>query len=310
MRQLGRRRCLSILAASTLGLALPAEASSALATHRWSGVALGAPAELLVRHDDPIRAAGLIEAAVAELRRLERIFSLFDAESALVRLNRQGRLSEPPLELVDLLQQARAIHLATTGAFDPTIQPLWRLHADAAAAGHIPKGEALEAARKAVGLKGVAVTYGEIAFSRSGMALTLNGIAQGYLTDRIADLLRAGGLAHVLVDLGEIRALGERAPGEPWRIGLGTTEEVISLADGAVATSAPFGTVLDAAGSIGHIIDPRLGRPSAGQWRRVSVLHPRATIADGLSTAFVLLTEPEIEKALEAFPTARVRTAA
>lgn len=310
MRQLGRRRCLSILAASTLGLALPAEASSALATHRWSGVALGAPAELLVRHDDPVRAAGLIEAAVAELRRLERIFSLFDAESALVRLNRQGRLSEPPLELVDLLQQARAIHLATTGAFDPTIQPLWRLHADAAAAGHIPKGEALEAARKAVGLKGVAVTYGEIAFSRSGMALTLNGIAQGYLTDRIADLLRAGGLAHVLVDLGEIRALGERAPGEPWRIGLGTTEEVISLADGAIATSAPFGTVLDAAGKVGHIIDPRLGQPSAGQWRRVSVLHPRATIADGLSTAFVLLTEREIEKALEAFPTARVRTAA
>ena len=314
MRQLGRRRCLSILAASTLGLALPAEASSALATHRWSGDVLGAPAELLVRHDDPVRAAGLIEAAVAELRRLERIFSLFDAESTLARLNRQGRLSTPPLELVDLLQQARAIHLATTGAFDPTIQPLWRLHADAAAAGHLPTAEALEAARKAVGLKGVAVTYGEIAFSRSGMALTLNGIAQGYITDRIADLLRAGGLAHVLVDLGEIRALGERAPGEPWRIGLATgsgpAEELVELRDGAIATSAPFGTVLDAAGKIGHIIDPRLGQPSAGAWRRVSVLHPRATIADGLSTAFVLLTEPEIEKALETFPTARVRTAA
>ncbi len=306
MRQLDRRRCLTVLAASAAGLALPAGAGGAAPAQRWSGIALGAPAELIIRHDDAIRAQGLIAAAVAEIRRLERIFGLFDPASALARLNRTGRLDAPPFELVDLLDQARAVHLATGGAFEPTVQPLWRLHADAAMAGRPPEAEALRAARAVVGMEAVAVHTRRIAFGRPGMALTLNGIAQGYVTDRIADLLRAGGLAHVLVDLGEIRAAGERSPGEAWRIGLGTDDEVVSLTDGAVATSAPFGTVMDAAGSIGHIIDPRLGRPTTGKWRRVSVLHPRATIADGLSTGFVLLDRTAIGQALAAFPPARV----
>jgi thiamine biosynthesis lipoprotein len=310
MTHLARRRCLTILAASAAGLALPAGAGAAVPAQRWSGMALGAPAALVVRHDDAARSTRLIEAAVAEIRRLERIFSLFDPSSALARLNGTGRLDDPPFELVDLLHQARAVHDATGGAFDPTVQPLWRRHAEAAAAGRAPDPEALRAARAAVGMEAVAVDTHEIAFGRPGMALTLNGIAQGYVTDRIADLLRAGGLAHVLVDLGEIRATGERSPGEPWRIGLGTAEEIVPVTDGAVATSATFGTVMDAAGGIGHIIDPRLGRPSPGNWRRVSVLHPRATIADGLSTGFVLLDRTAIDRALEAFPPARAITTA
>jgi thiamine biosynthesis lipoprotein len=36
------------------------------------------------------------------------------------------------------------------------------------------------------------------------------------VTDRVADLLRGRGLDHVLVDLGEQRALGPRAAGAPW----------------------------------------------------------------------------------------------
>lgn len=306
MTRLDRRRCLTILAATAASLALPAGTGAAAPVQRWSGMALGAPAKLLVRHENAARAEALIAAAIGEIRRLERIFSLFDPASALVRLNRSGRLSNPPFELVDLLDQARAIHRATGGAFDPTIQPLWRLHAEAALADKKPEPDVLRAARAAVGMEAVAVDAGEIAFGRPGMALTLNGIAQGYLTDRIADLLRTGGLAHVLVDLGEIRATGERMPGEPWRIGLGTAGEMVSLTDGAVATSEPFGTVMDAAGAIGHIIDPRLGRPTAGMWRRVSVLHTRATIADGLSTGFVLLDQAALDRAIDAFPPARV----
>lgn len=310
MRRLDRRRCLTILAATAAGMALPCGTGAAAPAQRWSGMALGAPAKLLVRHDDAARAEALIAAAIAEIRRLERIFSLFDPESALARLNRTGRLSEPPFELVDLLEQARTVHRATGGAFDPTVQPLWRVHAEAALAGEPVAPQALGTARAATGMESVAVHRNGITFGRPGMALTLNGIAQGYLTDRIADLLRAGGLDHVLVDLGEIRATGERRPGAPWRIGLGTADEAVGLADGAVATSEPFGTVMDAAGTIGHIIDPRLGRPTAGTWRRVSVLHPRATIADGLSTGFVLLDRAGIDRALDAFPSARVITTA
>lgn len=307
MRRLGRRRCLAILAASAASPALSAGAGPAPATVRWSGIALGARAEIVLRHPDRERAAALMRSATAEISRLERIFSLFDPTSALVRLNHEGRLDAPPLELVDLLRQVQAIHQATDGTFDPTIQPLWRLHAEAAASGRPPPATSLRDARATLGLEQVRVATDAIAFSRPGMALTLNGIAQGFITDQIADLLRAGGLDHVLVDLGEIRALGEAAPGRPWRIGLaergdGEPDAAIDLADGAIATSSPFGTTLDAEGHIGHIIDPRTGDPSPGHWRRVSVRHPRAAIADGLSTAFVLLEKVAIDRALERFP--------
>jgi thiamine biosynthesis lipoprotein len=68
-------------------------------------------------------------------------------------------------------------------------------------------------------------------------------------------------------------------------------EEEIRLASGAIATSAPLGTTLDAAGAVGHILDPVRGIvPSP--WRRITVLHRSATIADGLSTGLAL-TPPE-----------------
>ncbi|MCB9966159.1 MAG: FAD:protein FMN transferase [Geminicoccaceae bacterium] len=141
------------------------------------------------------------------------------------------------------------------------------------------------------------------------MALTLNGIAQGYVTDRIADLLRAGGLAHRAGRSGRIAppaSAARRALAHRPRHGRNRTP------DGRCGRH--LGPVRHGHGcrrqEISHIIDPRLGRPSPGNWRRVSVLHPRAAIADGLSTGFVLLDRTAIDRALEAFPPARAITTA
>ena len=62
----------------------------------------------------------------------------------------------------------------------------------------------------------------------------------------------------------------------------------------SIATSSPHGTVLDADGRVGHIVDP-LGEGAPPQWRRVSVIHPSAAMADGLSTAFCLMDRADIE---------------
>ena len=142
------------------------------------------------------------------------------------------------------------------------------------------------------------------------MALTLNGVAQGYIADRIADLLRAEGMARVLVDMGEIHAVGSRADGTPWRAGIALPggdlrPGSVPLVDRALATSAPLGTVLDPAGRIGHIVDPRTGRPG-GLWRQVSVSASRAALADGLSTGFCLMSRDLIERAVAAYPGMRL----
>lgn len=299
-----RRRFLTILAGAGAGLTLGTGVGAQ--TARWSGVALGARARIEIEHPESER---LLASARSEIARLEGVFSLYRRDSALVRLNTAGMQEAPAFDLVRLLDLAGRVHRATGGAFDPTVQPLWALHAAHAAAGTEPDPAALAEARARVGFGGVSVSPGRIAFDRAGMGLTLNGIAQGYIADRVAELLAAEGLPGALVETGEIRAIGRRRDGSAWPVGVsdgaGGVAERIALADRAVATSAPRGTVLDAAGRVGHLLDPRTGRPG-GAWRTVSVTADSAAVADGLSTAFCLMPRPDIDAALPHFPDARL----
>ena len=292
-----RRRTLSLLAA-TAGLALvgPAAAKTPAPT-RWQGSVLGARAQMLIHGLDERRAQRLIDIALAEVRRLERIFSLYQAESALVRLNRDGRLDHPPLELVALLDRARFWSAWSGGAFDVTVQPLWALYRDhfatseASPAG--PPLRAIEATRRLVDYRAIEIERDRVAFARPGMAVTLNGIAQGYITDRVAKLLRGEGLEQVLIDLGEIWALGSAPGNRPWRIGLAEPSpaekvgRLLEIVDRAVATSAPAGTLFDRTGRFHHLLDPATGRSSRGP-RSVTVVARHATDADALSTALIV----------------------
>ncbi len=302
---LTRRRFIRISAAAA-GTALLARSGGAGAPEgdavsrccTWRGVALGADAMLQVHHPDLAVADRLIEQSLAEVARLEKIFSLYREDSALRRLNRDGRLDEPPLELLDLMGLAEGFSRLTGGAFDVTVQPLWDLYAahfsraDADPSG--PSQAALAAALERVGHDGIEVDTTRIAFTKPGMAVTLNGIAQGYITDRVVDLLRAAGLDCALVDMGESRAIGTRPGGDPWIVGLedplhpGRIAERIAVVNQAVATSGGYGTQFDGQGRFNHIFDPRSGETS---WRHlsVSVIAPSATTADALSTAFCLM---------------------
>ncbi len=183
----------------------------------------------------------------------------------------------------------------SAGAFDVTVQPLWRLYAahfgspDADPNG--PSDAAIAEALALVDYHGVTVASDSIRLAGSGMAVTLNGIAQGYITDSVAELLRAEGLDSVLIDLGEIRALGDHPEGRPWSVGLkdpGDAARItrrLELRDRALATSAGAGTRFDAQGRHHHLFDPRSGR-SAQRYTSVSVVAETATRADALSTAF------------------------
>ena len=305
---LNRRRFIGISAAAAgLGL-LPCGWTGAAEAHAvtWHGQALGAPATLVIHHHDRAAAERLVERTAAEAARLERIFSLYREDSAIAELNRVGALAAPPPELVDLLQLCGAVSASTAGAFDPTVQPLFMLYAR-----HFslpdpdPAGPAVGQIGEALGRVGFdAVAFGRdrIAFLRPGMSLTLNGIAQGYITDRIVDLLRAGGIESSLVDMGEIRALGARPDAAPWRVGLAgpaagaaLSPDTLEIVDKAVATSSPDGFRFDPAGRFGHLLDPRTGSSSA-RWRNVTVVAPDAATADALSTSFSLMDEGAIEK--------------
>ncbi|MEM7498940.1 MAG: FAD:protein FMN transferase [Pseudomonadota bacterium] len=150
----------------------------------------------------------------------------------------------------------------------------------------------------------------EIGAARPGMAFTLNGIAQGYIADRIAQLLTEAGLMDHRVDMGEIVATGRRPEGRAWQAGVGGMSgqvmRRVALSGRALATSAPQGTLIDPVGGLGHIIDPSVGRPGGGRWSTVSVSAPIAAFADGLSTAFCLMPPDAISRALAAYLQARL----
>lgn len=277
----------------------------------WRGVALGADASLTIAHPDGAQADRLIALSLEEVERLERVFSLYRADSALRRLNRDGRLDDPPADLVRLLSEAAAFGRATGGAFDPTVQPLWQLYAghfgraNADPAG--PPESAVRAARALVDLHALRVEPDRIAFAAKGMAVTLNGIAQGYVTDRVSQRLKAEGMDNVLVDMGELRALGHHPSGRPWTVGLADprapdrSTETVDLTDGAMATSGGYGTQFDAAGRFTHLFDPASGA-CAAQWLAVTVQAPDATTADALSTALSVVPADRAPAILAAYP--------
>lgn len=264
----------------------------------WSGQALGARATLVIHHHDRSAAERLVHRAVAEVARLERIFSLYREDSALVELNRVGALAAPPADLVELLNMAQQVWAATGGVFDPTVQPLWMLYArHFSAAGADPAGPSREQHDEILGKVGfdrVKFSRDRVSFSRPGMALTFNGIAQGYITDRVVDLLRDGGIASSLVDMGEIRTLGVKPDRTTWKVAVagapmdGDPPATLEVVDKAVATSSVEGFHFDRAGRFNHLLDPRSGA-AAGQWKTVTVVAPEAAAADALSTAFNLM---------------------
>lgn len=299
-KPVSRRRALTIFA-GVAGLAAAAPASlarAAIPLQRWHGVALGAPATITLAHTDPHKADRLFERCEAEIARLENIFSLHLSDSEISRLNHDGRLANPSPEMIELVNDSKRFGAKTRGAFDISVQPLWRLFA-----GHFrnnpgtamgPADQDIKEARAKVDFKAIAVSDSVIQFEKPGMAITMNGIAQGYITDRVADMLRAEGYDQVLLNLGEYRALGDHPHGRPWQIGLadpdspGEVRDAIEIVDRAVATSGGYGTPFSLDGRHHHLFDPATGI-SANHHASVSVVAKRATTADALSTALCVL---------------------
>ncbi len=299
---LTRRRFIAI---SAVAACLPA-ALSAQPSRHWAGQALGARASIRLDHPD---ADAITARCLAEIDRLENVLSLYRPESALSRLNRDGQLEAAPFELLDCLSQAQAVHRATGGLFDATLQPLWVLWAKAASEGRRPDQTERKAALALVGIDRLRLSSDRIRLE-PGMAITLNGIGQGYVADRVASLLEAEGLTNILIDTGEHRAIGAGPDGSPWPLRTADGRREIPLAARALATSSPLGTCFDAAARDGHILDPRTGAPVASKWKSVTISAPTAALADALATAACLSADKsQMAQMLAAFAGCRVEEA-
>jgi len=272
MRLSRRRFLLAATAAAFVGRA-PAE------HWQWRGSALGAEARIVLngRRD---QAEEALAAVVAEIDRLESIFSLHRPASQLCRLNAHGMLDAPARDLREALAACARWKRLTSGAFDPAVQPLWQHWAQGAAGS---RHAALDRVRRAE----IDFANEQVALSR-GTALTLNGIAQGIIADRVTEILIRRGFSPPIIDTGEMRLSGSQR----WPVDLPEAGLRLRLAEAAVATSAPGALSFDAAARRHHLFEPRSGE-SPGWWQSVTVIAPTAEAADALSTAFAV-SPPEL----------------
>lgn len=281
MSRVSRRRFLQISAATA---ALP---SAALANPvEWRGFAFGAEASIKL-YGSGIDGQNVMDAAIERMIELEKMFSIYDPDSSVSRLNRDGALSDLPQDFARLLNQVDFVHERTSGLFDPTVQRIFE-----AKAKEVPF--TLRTAMSSTGWKRVSHTQNSISFPDPKMGVTFNGIAQGYITDEVKTLLAAKGFDKSLVNIGEYAA-GDRQS----KIGIadhkGNLLEIAQIRNEAIATTSPDGYRFRDGSS--HIISPD-GRNVQLRWKTISVIAENATMADGFSTALALAPDVQLAKRL------------
>ncbi len=299
---MNRRRFVGTLGAG-LGLVfvprLPRWRADDVFVERWSWV-MGQPVHVMVFASSEQEGLDACAAALAELRRVERRLTLFDAASDLCELNR--RAGRKPMrvdrDLGAVLAHAGAFRRATGGAFDVAVEPLmrvWGFHEPRARA---PTAAELAEARAAVRAAVVELDGDVARLPGAQTQLDFGAIGVGYGIDRALEVLRARGLRRAFVDVsGDMGAVGA-PPGEPgWlveiadcdRKGVGRTLAATRLRDAALATAANTESIVRYGSLVaGHVMDPVTGRP-ARALQQASVVTRTAVAADALSTAMLVM---------------------
>lgn len=285
--KINRRRFLSISAAVSIGAAIGFTRQNETT---WNGYALGANASIKI-YGDEAKAKSVLDTVVQQIRYSEKLFSLYDPNSYLSILNKNSQLINAPDEFMNLMHEIIRLNEKTEGLFDPTIQPYFLAYSNAQQIDH---GDGHDL-KESVGLHNVMFFEGnEIVYKNKKTTMTLNGIAQGFITDLVTKTLQSYGLNNILVNVGEHRAGHKKT-----RLGVENLEgnifSQITLKDNAVATTSPHAYLFN--NGAGHIISAIDGGIKS-KWKTVSVVAKNATIADGVSTALALTKDTILAKRL------------
>ena len=305
---LDRRRALGIIGLTGTGLlAAPVLAPlHALAAAPRPGVhsrtrpMMGTFVTLTVAHPSRAKARDAMARAFAAMDAEIAVFDRFDKGSAVSELNRSGRLDHAPRELLHVARLSRRVYDLSQGRFDPTVLPVARLleHGE-------PDPADLAEALELVGAEHLELDMGmagdRLRLTRSGMGLTLDGVAKGRVADAGSAALTAAGATDHLVDAGgDIVAQG-LYPGEngprPWRVAVRRPDPsdhaanaATALAGAALATSGGYETA-HGTGMLTrhHILDPNTGRSPSGV-AGATVRADTCAQADALATACCVMT--------------------
>jgi thiamine biosynthesis lipoprotein len=270
---------------------------------RWAETRqlMGVPWTITACSADEGGARQAIDAAFAEVARLERVLSDYDPDSELSRLSARAPMADfmpVSADLWAVLVRAAEIRDASGGAFDLSVGPLTTLWRRARRSERLPTREKLDAARAAVGPAAIELDPARraVRLPLAGTRLDAGGIGMGHAADRALEVLARYGIAAAMIDAsGDVVVSGPPPGAAGWRIAVdplrrgGAAGRTLVLTHAAVTTSGDAAQAVTIDGRrYSHIVDPRSGLGVAGP-AAVTVIARDGTTADGLATAASVL---------------------
>jgi len=273
---------------------LGAGALAGLTLYSGSGLAFGTTVTIKVLHANAQAADSAIQYALQQVKKVDALMSLHQERSQVFQLNRRGSVQVPDRHLLHVLAFSQQLSKLTAGAFDITVQPLWDLFSRAHSEGTLPTQEEIVARKPLVDWRRVELSRQQVQLRGADTAITLNGVAQGYAVDLAIDALRNRGVRHALLDTGEFGSMGSKSHNQHWSLGIGHPRQheaisaVVRMDGRKVATSGDYATFFSPDYRHHHIFDPATG-DSPLELASVTVVAPTGLLADGLSTAFMVM---------------------
>lgn len=261
---------------------------------------LGSPFEITVVAKDTVEGNKYCDLAVAEVKRIENLISDWIPTTQISEINRNAgkKTVKVDREVFDLVERSIKISQITSGAFDisyASMDKIWKFDGSMK---EMPTAEAIKKSVAKIGYENIILDPKEqtIFLKDEGMKLGLGGIGQGYIADKIKDLLISKGCISGIVNVsGDINTWGKQPDGKLWTVGIVNPMNknkifaTFPLENSAVETSGSYEKYVIFNGiRYSHIIDPRTGYPAMGVVS-VSVFAKQTEIADALATGIFVL---------------------
>ena len=269
-------------------------------THKRKLYMLGSPFEMTVVAKDTIQGNIYIDMAVAEVKRIENLISDWIPTTQISQVSKNSGIQPVKVdkEVYDLVERAIKVSQLTSGAFDisyASMDKIWKFDGSMKA---MPTPEAIKQSVARIGYQKIVLDAKAqtIYLKEKVMKLGLGGIGQGYIADKIKDLLLSKGCISGIVNVsGDINAWGYQTTGKPWTVAIvnpmnkNKVFATFPLENSSVETSGSYEKFVVFDGKrYSHIIDPRTGYPAQGVVS-VSVFAKQTEIADALATGIFVL---------------------
>lgn len=258
--------------------------------------------------DDVDKAGIAIDNAFRRMADAVAVLTRFDAASPVARLNRDGHLEQVPPELRDVLQRSLAISAVTDGDFDISVLPVLQYFESMRQPAMLDASDRVQIGQRdqLINYRRIALDAQGVRFTQPGMAITLDGLAKGYVIDQGIAALRASGIEHALVDAGgDVRAISGNDFKHQWHVGIvdpgniSQIASVVTMRNAALGTSGNYRIFYSADKKLFHVINPHTGY-SPLNYSSVTVMAETSVDADAMSVAAASMPLPRLREVMAA----------